>query len=79
MATSETGGDRQSCVYAFTVWCISLVSTIENIPGRDLKELDVIHDSSSRYVNFGNADSLLFASSISKKKLCFPRAKTPDS
>lgn len=79
MATSETDGDRKSCMYAFTVRHISLVSTLENIPKRDLKELDDIQNSSNKYVNFGNADSLFSASSISKKKLCFPRAKTPDS
>lgn len=79
MATSETGGDRQSCMYAFIVWHISRVSTLENITKRDLKDLDDIHNSSNKYVNFGNADSLLSASFISKKKQCFPRAKTPDS
>ena len=65
-------------MYAFTVCRISLVSTLENTPKRGLKALDDIHDSSSKYVNLGSADSLLSASSISKKRLCFPRAQTPD-
>lgn len=67
------GIGRAVYIYVFTV------STIENIPRRNLKELDDIHDSKSKYVNFGNVDSLLSASSIRKKKLCFPRAKTSHS